>query len=97
MDCARACNRSHLCLCVAPQSRDRDYGLSLFRHTLGSRVDVDSARGQLLPAWSLSVSKRRGKPDRSIWWIGVCAIYSDDVCGEIIFTNKGYIGEIFVT
>ena len=83
MDSARACDRGHLRLCVAPQSCDSVHWLSISRHPLGALIDVASARGQLLPARTLAVPEWRGKFDRSDRRIGLSAIYGDDICSKV--------------
>lgn len=84
---ARAWDRRHLYACLAPPSRHCDDRLALFRHPLGSRVDMDSAGDQFLSAWDWSRTERRRKFLCTRRRIDVSVVYGDDVY------NQGQLSE----
>lgn len=81
MDGARAHRCGHLCLHLAPQSRDHDHRLPLLNGPLGARVDVASARGQLFAkrAQLVAVVQRGCQYCCVGGRLSVSAIYGDDI------------------
>ena len=80
---ARPRRRADLLFCVAAESRNRDDRFPLFRPALGPRADVDSARNQLPPAWTLLLPQRRSERYRSRRRIDVRVVYGDDVYNQV--------------